>query len=157
VLCYNSETPEYIEDNLMLDLEWMELPSESVWNSRKNWFKSAESSYINEHASYFVDDQACALLGEVQIAFCAGAWITVIVMAKAVIESSVDNSGDSKLQDNPKYQKLRKKRNNIVHNQPNNPGITLDQQWFSRKELEIEAKEAIKQMFDIFYNDNIGT
>ncbi|MBI2854112.1 MAG: hypothetical protein HYX87_04220 [Chloroflexi bacterium] len=111
---------------------------------------------MNERASYGLSDQACALVEDVQTAFCAGAWVTVLVMAIAVIESHIGEFGYPDLTNNPLFQRLRKRRNSIVHFQAKHPGITTDQQWLDRTKLEIEAKEASRLMFEVFYSD-VGT
>ncbi len=137
-------------------MEWLEYPSKEAWGARKQWFEALENSFVDERASYGLSDQACALVGEVQVAFCAGAWVTVLVMAIAVIESHASEFGYPDLTDNPTWQKLRKRRNSIVHFQEKHPGISLDQQWLNRPQLEAEAKEATKLMFEVFYSD-VGT
>ena len=140
----------------MFDSSWLELPSKENWEARKLWFESLGDSFVNEHASYGLSDQACALVGEVQTAFCAGAWITVLVMAIAVAESHFGEFGYSDFTDNPTLHNLRKRRNSIVHFQAKHPGVGLDQQWLNRTQLETEAKEAIRLMFEVFYSD-VGT
>ena len=140
----------------MLDSSWLELPSKEAWEARRQWFEALENSFVDEHASYGVSEQACALVGEVQMAFCAGAWVTVLVMAIAVIESHIGEFGYSDLTGNSTFQKLRKRRNSIVHFQEKHPGISVDQQWLNRLQLEAEAKEAVRLMFEVFYSD-VGT
>ena len=140
----------------MFDSSWLELPSKDTWEARKLWFEALGDSFVNEHASYGLSDQACALVGEVQVAFCAGAWVTVLVMVIAVVESHIGEFGYSDLTDNPALQNLRKRRNSIVHFQEKHPGIGLDQQWLNRTQLETEAKEATRLMFEVFYSD-VGT
>ncbi len=71
----------------------LELPSKESWEARRLWFESLEDSFVNEHASYGLSDQACALVGEVQVAFCVGAWVTVLVMVIAVVESHIAEFG----------------------------------------------------------------
>ena len=39
------------------------------------------------------------------------------------------------------------------HLDPENPAITVDQQWDNRKELEQEARQAVELMFEAFYLD----
>ncbi len=140
----------------MSESGWLELPSRETWEARRLWFESLGDSFINEHASYGLSDQACALVGEVQMAFCAGAWVTVLVMAIAVVESHIAEFGRADLSDNPALQVLRKRRNGIVHCQPKHQSISLDQQWSDRTQLETEAKEAVRLMFEVFYSD-VGT
>jgi hypothetical protein len=80
----------------------------------------------------------------------------------AVIESQLketemsDFKGSTKklltnIEASPELHKLRERRNAIIHVDPENPAITLDQQWRNRAKLEEEAREAVKLMFDTFY------
>lgn len=129
-----------------------ELPSKETWEARGHWFESTGESFVNEDASYGLSDQACQLLGEVQLAFCAGAWVTVLVMAIAVIESHAGEFGYSDFSDNTAMQRLRKRRNSIVHSQAKHSGVSLNQEWPG----ENEAQDAIRLMFEVFFSD-VGT
>jgi len=144
-------------------MDWLEHPSDEVWESRQHWFEEVGESYQGE-GSYFVSEQACALIGEVQTAFCAGAWLAVIMLAMAVVDSQLREftpgfAGSTKrllmdAQVNPKLQQLRKRRNAIIHFvDAESPAITVDQQWTNRKELEQDAKQAVELMFEAFYSD----
>ena len=142
-------------------MDWLDYPSKELWDSRLRWFEEL-NELCQGQGSYFTGEQSCALLGEVQIAFCAGAWITVIILAMAVIESQLketeisDFKGNAKkllinIDASPELQKLRERRNAILHVDSENPAITLDQQWGNRQILEQEARKAIKLMFETFY------
>jgi hypothetical protein len=142
-------------------MNWLDYPSEELWESRRRWFEEMSESYSGEGA-YFVSEQACALIGEVQIAFCAGAWIAVIVLAMAVVDAQLRETevpefiGNTRqlliaAEANPELQCLRQRRNAIIHLDPDRPAITVEQQWGNHKELEREAREAIKLMFEAFY------
>jgi hypothetical protein len=52
---------------------------------------------------------------------------------------------------NPRLQMMRERRNTLIHVDPENPAITVDQQWTDRANLEAEAREAVKLMFEAFY------
>jgi hypothetical protein len=142
-------------------MEHLEHPSRENWDKRRSWFESAEESHRGD-GNYLVSEQACALIADVQSAFCAGAWIAVIVLAMAVVDAQLRETeipgftGNTKrLIDvagaNPDLQRLRKRRNSLVHLSPDNPALTVDQQWFDRDRLEAEAQEAVKLMFEAFY------
>ena len=142
-------------------MAFLEYPSKERWESRERWLNELEESYAGE-GSYIVSEQACALTGDVQTAFCAGAWIAVIVLAMAVVDAQLRETevsgftGNTKqlliaAEANPDLQRLREKRNAIIHLDPENPAITVDQQWDNQEELEQEAREAIKLMFEAFY------
>ena len=132
-----------------------------MWESRRRWFEEVNESCEGE-GSYLVSEQACALVGEVQAAFCSGAWIAVIVLAMAVIDAQLRETelpgfkGSTKkllasINANPDLQKLRERRNAVIHVDPENPAITVDQQWANRAILEQEARQAIRLMFETFY------
>lgn len=62
-----------------------------MWKSRQRWFEEVGESYQGE-GSYFVSEQTCVLVGEVQTVFCAGVWLTVVVLAMAVVDSRLRES-----------------------------------------------------------------
>ncbi|PPD58397.1 hypothetical protein [Dehalogenimonas etheniformans] len=140
---------------------FLECPSEELWESRRQWFETLSESTAGE-AAYVVSEQACALIGEVQTAFCAGVWVAVVLLAMAVVDSQLretelpDYKGNTKdllsiVGANEALQGLRIRRNSFVHVDPKNPAITVDQQWNDRQKLENEAREAVKLMFEAFY------
>lgn len=142
-------------------MDWLEQPSTELWQARRCWFEELGESLAGE-GSYLVSEQACALIGEVQMAFCAGAWVAVLVLAMAVVDAQLRETelpgfaGNTKqlldgAQANPELQHLRERRNSIVHIDPENPAITVDEQWANRTELEQEARQAVRLMFEAFY------
>ena len=145
---------------------WLEHPSRDLWKERQQWFERLIGLY-EEKGSYIVSEQACALIGEVQTVFCAGAWVAVIVLSLAVVDAQLreteypEFNGNTKrlleiLETNPDLQDLRLRRNSIIHVDNKKPGITVDQQWSSRNDLETEARKAIELMLEAFYG-NPGT
>jgi len=142
-------------------IDWLEQPSTELWEARRRWFDELGESLAGE-GSYFVSEQACALIGEVQTAFCAGAWVAVLVLAMAVVDAQLRETevpefkGNTQqlldvVQANPDLHRLRERRNAIIHIRPENPAITVDQQWANRAELEQEARQAVELMFEAFY------
>jgi hypothetical protein len=142
-------------------MDHLEHPSGQVWEQRRNWFESQEEKFRGQ-GNYLVSEQACVLIAEVQSAFCAGAWIAVIVLAMAVIDGQLRETevpgftGSTKrLLDesgaNPEVQQLRRRRNALVHLDSDNPAIMVDQQWSNRNQLEAEARKAVRLMFEAFY------
>jgi len=142
-------------------MDHLEHPSYSLWEDRRQWFESINDKAQGE-GSYIVSEQACALTAEVQSAFCAGAWIAVIILSMAVVDAALREteipgfSGNTKqlideTEANPLLQKMRERRNALTHVDPSNPAITVDQQWFDRDKLEKEARLAVELMFEAFY------
>ncbi len=144
-------------------VEHLELPSQDIWQQRRDWFEREVRRY-EEEAAFLVSEQACALIAEAQSCFCAGAWISVIVLAFTVIDAQLretelpDFKGSSKklfeeLGFDSRFQKLRERRNRIIHLNPDAPAITVDQQWSNRDELEVEAREAVLLMLEAFFSN----
>ena len=142
-------------------MENLECPSEELWDKRRRWFQATEEKAQGK-GNYLVSEQACALTIEVQTAFCAGAWAGVIILAMAVVDAALRETeipgfaGSTKklielTSADPRLQKMRKRRNALVHIDPENPALTVDQQWIERDELETEAREAVKLMFEAFF------
>lgn len=141
-------------------MDHLEHPSQELWNERQLWVENLNDAYCGD-GSYIVSEQACALIAEAQAVFCAGAWVAVTVFVMAVVEVQLreemsDYKGNTKQLielsgANPKLQHLRQRRNAIVHSNPYNPAITVDDQWSARSELEDQAREAMHLMFETFY------
>jgi hypothetical protein len=142
-------------------MDHLEHPPLDVWNSRRDWFESTEARTRGE-GSYLVSEQACALTADVQACFCAGAWAAVIIVAMAVVDAALRETecpgfkGNTKrliqaAGANRKLQEVRKRRNALVHVDPDVPGLTVDQQWADRATIEAQAREAVELMFEAFY------
>lgn len=144
-------------------MDHLECPSFDVWEARRHWFERLNETAADQ-GSYLLSEHACALTVEVQAVFCAGAWAAVIVLAMTVIDAQLreiaapDFRGDTQkliartMQD-PALQVLRRRRNALVHVNPDQPAITVDQQSLSRSELEAEAREAIRLMLAVLYDE----
>ncbi len=101
------------------------------------------------------------------IAFCAGAWSAVIIIAHAVIDAWLRDTeiGDYKSSshqlfgDDENLQWLRKRRNQLVHVREDQ--TTIDEAELHRIEenyesLEPEARRAVRMVFRVIYA-NPGT
>lgn len=142
-------------------VENLEPPSDMTWSDRRDWFEDQIAEHQG-HGSHLLSEQACALMMEVQACYCAGAWIAVMVLAFTVIDAQLLETqvsgfeGSSaqllrRLNFGDEYQRLRMRRNRIVHLRCDQPAITVDQQWGSRQELEAEAQAAVKLMLAAFF------
>lgn len=142
-------------------MNYLEHPSEELWEARRHWFEQLSESMAGE-ASYIVSEKACALIDEVQVVFCAGKWVSVLVLAMAVVDAQLRETElpgfkgyTRKLLDaalaNPELQRLRERTNSIIHISHEDPAITVDQQWANRTQLEQEARDAVGLMFEAFY------
>lgn len=142
-------------------MEYLGSPTAETWNARRSWFESQLLAF-EERGSYMVSEQASALVGEVQACYCAGAWVAVLVLAFTVIDAQLIEveapgfKGSTKelLESqgmSSEYQELRLRRNRIVHLRPEQPAITVDQQWGSRAELKQEAENAVALMLSAIF------
>jgi hypothetical protein len=138
----------------------LEHPLAEVWEERRNWFE--QKAEPPDEGGYLLSEQACALTADLQCAFCAGAWIAVIVLAAAAIDAHLHDaegfSGNAKRAidaagADPQMHNLRKRRNTLIHAAPDRPAITVDQQWSERLRLEEDARLAVELVFRVFYSD----
>ena len=99
---------------------------------------------------------------DLQVVFCAGAWVSVIILSMAIIDAQlreVEIPGfqgitkklikESGLTDELGW--LRVRRNKLLHLNPDNPEITVNDQWAKREEMEIEAQRAIKLVVMVLF------
>lgn len=142
-------------------MDFLDGPSPDLWEQRRQWFEAVEEAARGE-GNFLVSEQACALSADVQAVFCAGAWGAVVILTLSVVDAALRETevpgfaGNTRdLLDaagaNPELHELRQRRNRLVHVDPNQPGLTVDQQWTNRVELEQEARRAIELMFEAFY------
>jgi hypothetical protein len=137
--------------------------NESLVAERDRWFSSA---FTASHPKHYEPVSTIALLLEVDIraAFCAGAWLSVIVLAAAAIEAQFrqvyTENYDSKTFDlyglNEDLRWLRELRNEILH--ASKPG-SKSSLWkrpardlrACQAALEPEARRAVSIMFRSVY------
>lgn len=139
----------------------LEHPTKEIWETRQRWFEQRTES--PGEGGYLVSEQACALLADLQCAFCAGAWIAVVVLAAAAIDAHLHDAegftGNAKCVideagADPQLHTLRKLRNALIHSDPYSPAITVDQQWSERVRLEDDAQLAVELVFRVFYSNH---
>lgn len=142
-------------------MDYLDCPSPDLWEQRRQWFEAVEEAARGE-GDYLVSEQACALSADVQAVFCAGAWGAVVILTLSVVDAALRETeipgfrGNTRdLLDaagaNPELHELRRRRNRLVHVDPDQPGLTVDQQWANHGELEHEARRAVELMFEAFY------
>ncbi len=132
--------------------------SNEVWGLRRDWFE--QKAEPPDDGAYLLSEQACAVVADLQCAFCAGAWIAVLVLAAAAIDAQLRDTegftGNAKrvideAGADPQLHTLRKRRNALIHSDPDSPAITVDQQWSERVRLEEDARLAVELVFRVFY------
>ena len=135
-----------------------------VYEARQKWFSEAHNSQRMRPAAFLLSSQGLLLQYDVQRAFCAGAWLSVIVLAQAVIEASIRDIETHDYETNAKnlfagseaLERVRTLRNEILH--PQKPG-TPSKVWTvaggdyiaCHASMETDAKLAVEEMFRAVY------
>ncbi len=143
-------------------MDQLEHPNFELWQERRNWFENELENKQHPLASYLVSDQATALLVELQSCFCAGAFLSVVILSISIIDAqlreteAVDNKiGTSKLLSHyftgVDINWLRLLRNKYVHLELDNPAVTIDDQYGKREQMESDAKRAIQMVIHAFF------
>ena len=136
----------------------LEHPSDEMCDLRRDWFEQKAEPPAD--GGYLLSEQACAMVADLQCAFSAGAWLAAVVLAAAVIDAHLHDAegftGNAKrvideAGVDPQLHLLRKRRNALIHSDPDSPAITVDQQWSERPKLEDDARLAIEMVFRVFY------
>lgn len=88
-------------------------PRPATWQSRADWFWRAHD--INAGPQPLdLDAQATLLLDELEVAYCAGAWAAVVILAWTLVEAALRQAGDD-AQPTSDVDWLRAQRNGLVH------------------------------------------
>lgn len=145
-----------------------EPPSKQVWEQRSLWIEN-ELEQAETGLSYLASDHSVALFYDMQRAYCAGAWISVVVMAISSIDSHLreTESGDNRIGtarllqqfyegEGEEIEWLRKLRNKYVHLNLDEPFLEMNTWFNNQAQLEADATKAIKIAIKAFYQ-NPGT
>ncbi len=145
---------------------WSTIPSShSLEFERQKWLATANESASKRKPEMKFSSHALLLLVDIEYAFRAGAWLSVIVLSYACVESTIrqiathDHSSPSAdIMDKDEDVKwLRTLRNEILHSRA--PG-TVSSIWklpsdnipACQAALEPEAKRAVSLAFRIIYS-----
>lgn len=143
-------------------MEQLEHPYFEIWEERKGWFENELENKQHPMASYLVSDQATALLVEIQSCYCAGAFLSVVILSVSIIDAqlreteAVDSKiGTAKLLNEyftgTDINWLRQLRNKYVHLNIENPAVTIEDQYGNREEMESDARRAIQMVIHAFF------
>jgi hypothetical protein len=132
-------------------------PIPAQWNARLEKFRQLEFSSLGG-SSFTQHPQSLPLTYELEHIFCAGAWLSVIILAYSLIEMRLAEQGAKNhkertalLSGHPLKEKiewLRLRRNSLVHVEQDGPAVvSFDDQLFERNHLYQDAKQAIAIAF----------
>lgn len=131
-------------------------PSHRLWNERQAWFqRRLDDSYGDTPPA--IGEQAEALLIDLQLAFCAGAWVAVVILAQTVLDADMADRAAAAMQGGDglvlneirfgrDYVWLRNRRNDLVHEE-GRTALTMRDQTQHRAHLESEARRAVELLF----------
>jgi len=136
-------------------MEHIEHPDAIVWDERRLWFEAREA--VRARAGCPApSEQACALMLDLQAVFCAGAWSAAAILAATIVESQARATTGGRGDNIPgldaeTWRWLRALRNRLVHEDPGNPALTIDDQWLRRDAWEGHARRAVEAAFAALY------
>lgn len=137
-----------------------EITSTETWKEREEWIDSTIEEL--EVGSYIVSEHSTALFFDMRRAYCAGAWISVVVMAISVMDSHFreTESGDNKINTAKLLKEfyggedvewLRKLRNRYVHLNLDAPFLEMDTWFNDYNQLEEDARKAMMITIKSFF------
>jgi hypothetical protein len=131
-------------------MEQIEYPDLATWEERRRWFEAFERERGKGGAAPRLSEQACALMIDLQATFCAGAWATTVMLAATIVDSQLRYApADPELEAELGW--LRRTRNALVHENPNAPELTVEDQWMHRREWERAARRAVGAALSALY------
>jgi hypothetical protein len=136
-------------------MEQLDYPDLATWEERRRWFEALESERARGGAASRLSEQACALMVDLQATFCAGAWASTIILAATIVDSQGRfHHPSAELQ--PDLAWLRLTRNALVHEDPREPAITIEDQWTNRRAWERDARRAVETAMAAIYPNGTG-
>lgn len=114
----------------------MSPPEPAQWAAREAWFARARDANAGPEAPS-LSEREDRLLGELELAFCAGAWVSCVLLAYALAE------GPARRHDgpDPEFELLRERRNGLAHS----GGAHSDTADLPPDEtLEMQAQSAVR-------------
>tara|TARA_B100000242_G_scaffold256768_1_gene200317 strand:+ start:461 stop:904 length:444 start_codon:yes stop_codon:yes gene_type:complete len=121
--------------------------------TRKQWLQNILDEAVDKKNSTLSDmnlnSRAAALMLEAMQVFCAGNWISTLIVSQATIDAALwDEDGlqginTNKLRTDAEYVWLRNRRNTILHSIPGITPITLHDFNLDNESLEQDAKQAL--------------
>jgi hypothetical protein len=133
-----------------------EPPSKQIWEQRSLWIEH-EIEKAETGLSYLASDHSVALFYDMQRAYCAGAWISVVVMAVSSIDSHFreTESGDNRIGtakllnefyegEGDEIDWLRKLRNKYVHLNLEEPFLEINTGLVTKSNLKPMQQKQLK-------------
>lgn len=136
-------------------MEHLDPPDPVLWDERRLWFEERQAARAAAGTRGRPSEQATALLLDLQAAFCAGAWATVVILAGAVVEMQAEASKQRRAAAAEELAWLRGLRNALLHEDQGRPALTIEDQWTRRREWERNARRALELVFAVSYGEAV--
>lgn len=146
-------------------MDQIECPSSPTWEARRVRFE-AEFDVEQLGGGYIIGEHATALLVDLQATFCAGAFLTTIILACTIVdahlrEAELDPHFEGGMQAAFQYSDhvsdlewLRLRRNALVHfKSSRGPALTVDDHYTSREDHEKDARRAINLVARVLFEN----
>ncbi len=92
----------------------LEPPATATWRARNAWFWQAHDVNAGPHP-LDLDPREAALLGELELLFCVGAWASVVIVGWTLVEAAERAAARGEERPAPDVDWLRERRNALVH------------------------------------------
>jgi hypothetical protein len=115
-------------------------PDPKLWRSRATWFQQAHDINVPPQAVE-PGPRAGALLAEIEVAFCAGAWAAVVMLSWAIVEAEERAHPSDRPEADIDW--LRERRNALIHADPRRQDEPLPDD----AQLEAIAQGAVRVAF----------
>jgi len=143
-----------------------ECPKQEVWLQRDMFIDNEIESA--DRGGHYASDHSIALFMDLRIAYCAGAWLSVIIMSISIIDSHLreteadDNKiGTAKLLSDyytgEDIDWLRKLRNKYVHHNLDKPIFEMNAWFNNQDQWEQDATKAVKMIIVALFQNGAGT
>lgn len=141
-----------------------EPPDSKLWLARYEWLRAAEEGAQHPLGSYLLSSQGTFISYDLEIAFCAGAWVSVIILAHAAIDATIRDTESGDYRSNSKtvfggdadLEWLRRRRNSLVHVREKYDSSDFDMMDSFHATLEEDARRAMNLVFRAIFS-NPGT
>lgn len=147
-------------------MDLFDYPKRKTWQERREWIDK-ELEKAETGLSYLLSDHSTALFMDMQIAYCSGAWISVVIMSVSVIDAHLRETeamntsiGTAKLlkelYEGEGIDWLRQLRNKYVHVNVDKPILEMNDWFDNQEQLEKDASIAMKMTISALFQ-NPGT
>lgn len=140
-----------------------------LWEKRYAWLRETEEKEAGVWGSIVVSAHGTLVSYDVEIAFCAGAWLSVIVLSHAAIDATIRDTETGNYRENskaafggdPDLEWLRLKRNRLVHARDPDASPEITEEDMGNLDtyhdsLENDARRAVTLLYRSIYA-NPGT